>query len=135
MQAKPIYQHIASALVAIGNCRRNGNTEWEERHRERIEKMVREHLPSGGGFDSGTSFDEDSSSADRLVFDTSFHHMHESGMYDGWTDHQVVVKPSLAFGFTLRITGKDRNGIKEYLADCFDLSLRTIIEMRAIIED
>jgi hypothetical protein len=128
MQAKPIYQYIASLLVAAGNCQRIGNPEWEERLRGRIKKVVREHLPSGSGFDSGTSFNEDSSSADRLVFDTSFHHMHESGMCDGWTDHQIVVKPSLAFGFTLRITGKDRNRIKEHLADCFDSSLRTIIE-------
>ena len=78
----------------------------------------------GAATDSGTTIDLESSSPDRIVLRTSFHHMDENGYYDGWSNHTIIVTPSLAFGFNLRITGRDRNQIKDYLADLFysDLS-------------
>lgn len=75
--------------------------------------------PSGSGIDAGTKLD-DSSTKDKLVFAFGYHHMDEHGYYDGWTEHTAVVKPSMCFGYDLRITGRDRNGIKEYLASVFD---------------
>jgi len=50
--------------------------------------------------------------------------MNEHGFYDGWTEHRITVKPSLAFGFELTISGRDRNEIKDYLSDVFYLWLR-----------
>jgi hypothetical protein len=41
--------------------------------------------------------------------------MNEGGMYDAWTEHTIRVRPSLSSGFTLTISGRDRNEIKEYL--------------------
>lgn len=120
MNQIPLYQVLARALHARQTCEKTGNTEWFTRHGERIEKLCREHLPSGSGFDSGVILDIDASQVDRLVFNVSFHHMNDVGMYDGWTDHSIVVKPSLAFGVDLRITGRDRNGIKDYMVDVFD---------------
>jgi hypothetical protein len=76
-----------------------------------------ETAPSGSGFDNGTQIDEDRS--DVLRFATAFHHMDECGMYDGWTEHTIRVKPSLAWGFDLKVSGRDRNGIKDYIADVF----------------
>jgi hypothetical protein len=49
--------------------------------------------------------------------------MNEQGSYDGWTEHTVIVTPSLAMGYRLRITGRDRNGIKEYMHDVFNAAL------------
>jgi hypothetical protein len=49
--------------------------------------------------------------------------MNDNGMYDGWTTHQVIVTPSLAFGFTLKITGRDRNQIKDYLSETYHYAL------------
>lgn len=123
MQAKPLYQEMASLLLAMQNCRESGNIEWCNRHESRLLDLVKNHLPSGSGFDGGTSIDIDASSPDRLIFDTAFHHMNESGYYDGWTGHSVIVKPSLAFGFELRITGQDRNYIKDYIVECFHATL------------
>jgi len=54
--------------------------------------------------------------------------MNESGAYDGWTEHKLIVSPSLLFDLDLRITGRDRNGIKEYLHDVFSAALQTEIE-------
>jgi hypothetical protein len=50
--------------------------------------------------------------------------MNENGFWDGYTDHTIIVKPSLQFDFTLRITGPNRNDVKEYLAQTFDYALR-----------
>lgn len=49
-------------------------------------------------------------------------------MYDGWTDHTVIVTPSLRSGFDIRITGRDRNQTKEYLYEVFDSALREVID-------
>jgi len=82
-------------------------------------------MPSGSGIDSGTTLDFDKSSGSKLVFSTSYHHMTEDGMYDGWTEHVVTVKPSLMFGFDLAISGRDRNDIKEYLHEVYHDTLMT----------
>ena len=71
-------------------------------------------MPSGSGFDSGTKFDFDKSTPNKLVFQTSYHHMNQNGYYDGWTEHTITVTPSLQFGFDAVIGGRDRNGWKEY---------------------
>jgi hypothetical protein len=85
-----------------------------------------ETAPSGSGFDNGTQIDRDRS--DVLIFSTSFHHMDEAGGYDGWTEHTVRVKPSLAWGFDLTVSGRDRNGIKDYIADVFSPWLNEMVD-------
>jgi hypothetical protein len=118
MQRK-LYQHIASRLIAIENCKKAGNSEWQERHQASIDWLVREHMPSGSGIDNGTHFRASDSTAEKLVFATSFHHMDEYGGYDGWTDHTITVRPSLYHGIVLAISGRDRNEIKDYLYEVF----------------
>lgn len=123
----PLFRALARALQAHATCQRTGNAEWERKHMGEAKRLVREHLPHGAGFDSGTELDDMESTSERLVFRTAFHHMNEGGFYDGWTEHKVIVRPSLAFDFTLTVGGRDRNGIKEYVVDCFDVALRTLV--------
>lgn len=123
-----VYECIARAFIARKNCEENGTEEWFERHSDRIEQLVHTYLPSGSGFDLGTSIDWDASRPDRLVFNTAFHHMDENGYYDGWTDYQVICRASLAFGFDLRITGRDRRDIKDYIHDAFHSALDRMLE-------
>lgn len=104
-----VYQAIASAISAMPR-------EWAE---ERLDLIEREFLPSGSGIDAGCKVLVEESKEDRLVIQTAFHHMDENGYYDGWTHHKVIVTPSLLFGFDVRVTGRNRNGIKEYLGDLF----------------
>jgi hypothetical protein len=92
-------------------------------HKARLDRICAVYLPSGSGIDSGTQIDIAKSGADKLVFNTSFHHMDEWGSYDGWTDHVVTVKPSLALYFTVSVSGRDRNDIKDYLAEVFHVAL------------
>ena len=120
---RPLYRELASLVCARQNCAKSGNSEWHDRHTERIEELVRNHMPSGSGIDSGTHLDLDKSSEDRLVFRFGYHHMNDCGIYDGWTEHKAIVIPSLQFGFHLNITGRDRNDIKDYLHDVFSAAL------------
>lgn len=122
------YQRIALALAAMENCQKSGNVEWHERHKATIEQIVENNFPSGSGFDSGTQFDFDASNQERLVFNTSFHHMDGNGYYDGWTEHTVTVKPSLAFGTMLKISGRNRNEIKDEISEMFDIALNAEVE-------
>ena len=118
MIAQKLYQRISSTLAAIENCKRSNNTEWMEEHRDRLEKLM-DHMPSGSGFDCGTKL-SDASTFEKLIFETSFHHMDDGGGYDGWTEHSVTVLPSLLYGFTTKISGRDRNGIKDYIGEVFE---------------
>ena len=106
---KKVYQAIASAIAAMPR-------DWAE---ERLALIEREYLPSGSGIDAGCKILVEESHKNRLVIQTEFHHMNEVGFYDGWTSHKVVVTPSLIYGFDLKITGRDKNGIKEYLTQLF----------------
>jgi hypothetical protein len=101
------------------------NPEWKQTWTERIQSLVKEHLPSGSGVDSGTRFNWEQSTPDKLVFNFEFHHMNQSGCYDGWTKHKAIVTPSLALGFEVKITGPNRNQIKEYLHEIFYFALKT----------
>ena len=125
---RKVYQRIASALQAMENCKRLGTDDWLERHRETILHLVTNHMPSGAGVDNGVHFDFITSNPNRLVFDTSYHHMSDAGYYDGWTEHSIIVTPDLASGFDLRVNGRDRRDIKEYLAEIFGYALDADID-------
>lgn len=78
-----------------------------------------ENLPSGSGLDRGVKLSIEESRPEKLVFVAPFHHMDENGYYDGWTDHKIIVTPSLMWGHSIRITGQNKNQIKDYLSDLF----------------
>lgn len=115
---KTVAQHCASLVTAIANCVAAGNEAWRLTHTERLVTLCREHMPHGSGIDAGTYIELPVSSARKLVFRTSYHHMNEHGSYDGWTEHDVTVRPAFE-GYDITISGPDRNGIKEYLHEVF----------------
>lgn len=117
-----LYQRIASLVTARLNCEATNNKNWLELHEDRLSALVKEHMPSGSGFDSGTEIKLDECTGDKLIFFTAFHHINEMGGYDGWTNHTVKISPSF-HGFNMRITGRDRNDIKEYIGDTFHHAL------------
>jgi hypothetical protein len=117
------FQILATLIGARLNCINKENIEWRDKHEARIEEIVRESFPRGSGFDKGTEIDLERSTDEKLIFNVSFHHMDENGMYDGWTEHEVTVRPSLAHEFLLTISGRDKNQIKEYMMDEFNSCL------------
>lgn len=126
--AEPLYRVIAGAIGAAKRCQTRafdgdnpGVRHWTEvfeSHESRLESIARELLPSGSGIDSGTAIDREKSTENRIVLGTSFHHMTD-GMYDGWTEHEIIVTPSLVNSIDVRVTGRNRNDIKDYLSDLF----------------
>ena len=115
---RTIAEQIAHKLVAIENCEKSENWEWRDRHAQDLVEIVK-NGPSGSGWDCGTSFDRDKSEPNKLVFFGSFHHMDEMGGYDGWTDHTITVRPDFVSKLDIKISGRDRNGIKDDLHQLF----------------
>jgi hypothetical protein len=124
-QAKPLYAELSRLLQAVKNCKASNNAEWEQKHSETIKRLCAQHLPSGAGFDSGSVLNVSLSTPEKLIFTADFHHMNENGFYDGWTEHTVTVLPSLSSGITLRISGRNRNEIKEHIWEVFEHALKT----------
>lgn len=129
-------RYLYSELANLVQARRNSLTSfqstgidngWFDRHSQAIERLVYNHMPSGSGFDNGTTLDLDASHADKLVFTTSFHHM-EEGSYNGWTEHTVTVTPSFIGRFHLRISGRNRNEIKEAIYFYFEGALSMVMD-------
>jgi hypothetical protein len=118
-----IAQKIASTIAALRNCAASGNSEWLARHGETLATIERNELPSGSGIDSGTRIDMERSTPEKLVFLVSFHHMNDVGLYDGWTEHAVTVRPSFVYGLDIRVSGPNRNDIKDYLTEVFQSAL------------
>ena len=116
---KDFYSRIAGLYVAYINCVAVSNKEYENIHMDKIEELVNKYLPRGSGFDVGTALHFEESNRNKLVFVTSFHHMDENGYYDGWTDHKIIITPDLVFGYNIKITGKNKNDIKEYINSRF----------------
>jgi len=123
MLQRPVYQEIAAALLSKTMSQDKENRDWALRWSDRIDWLVSNALPSGSGVDSGTTLNEVKSTPDKLVFDVGYHHMDQSGMYDGWTHHEVIVTPSLVWGLSIRITGRNRNDIKDYLGELYHHAL------------
>jgi len=128
----PLFQTLAGLVGAYHRCCSPDANEsqkgWAAHHRDKCLAVVKDYMPSGSGVDSGTKLDLDASTDEKLVFDTSFHHMNDGGMYDGWTEHTVTVTPSLWNRIKIRISGRDRNDIKDYLHEIFHDALTQEIE-------
>lgn len=126
-----VYQQLASLIQAYHNCLRTNN-DYADKHQERVEQIADDYLPSGSGFDSGTTIDiESSDGVMKIILETSFHHMSEYGFYCGWSDHRITILSSFhGFDWTTEsdYSGMDdddfdREGFEDYLTDCLYHSL------------
>lgn len=128
---KPLYKRIAELVMAMDNGNLSPNPVWYNKHKENLLQLVANYMPSGAGFDSGTHFLFESSTSEKLVFHTSFHHMDDNGSYSGWTDHIITVKGSLVYDFAMHVSGHKSfvtNDFKDYIYEVFDAALRTEVE-------
>lgn len=117
-----VVEKIACTLDAFQACMREHPVNpYAITYGEVLRQIERDCLPHGSGFDRGTKIDSVKSTPERLVFETSFHHMNEGRFYDGWTEHEVIVTPSFVchLHIHIRVTGRNRNYIKDYTEDTF----------------
>ena len=115
---RTIWDEIASACEARRDCEKSGNVEWFEKWSDCL-LALQDRLPHGGGFDDGTTIDIDNSGFSKIKLYTAFHHMPDIGVYDGWTNHTVTIRPMFGIGPDIKVSGKDRAGIKDYIAEVF----------------
>jgi len=118
----PLYQLIARAGDAANYCAKRGSKEWLQVWEDLLAQCEEQLLPSGSGFNAGTKIEY--AGSDKIVLRTSFHHMNEHGYYDGWTEHVIVAVPNFIYELDLKVGGRNKNGVKEYIADVFYEVLR-----------
>ncbi len=123
---KKVYQALAIAITARKNCEKMGNEVWYDNHSKTIKDII-DGGPSGSGIDCGTKIDLAKSHGEKIVLSAEYHHMNENGYYDSWTYHNITVVPSLQFGFLLKIGGRNRNDIKEYLHEIYACWLNELV--------
>jgi hypothetical protein len=125
---------LATTLEAAFNCEKTGNVEWFGKHELRLALLVKEYLPSGSGINAGTSLLFSKQKTGELRLGVSFQHMNSDGYYEGWTSHEIIVTANLGHGFDLKITGPNKNDIKDYLGDVFHYALSQPINANAMME-
>jgi len=124
---------IVQRLASIQHCRNNGNKEWEEKHTAKLADLCQRFLPHGSGIDmtypdSLHGLYIEKTSSVRIVIALAYHHMNEHGYYDGWTDHTIIATPRFD-GIDVRVTGSNRNDIKDYLGELYHMALNQKIEI------
>ena len=114
-----LYQKIYLTLDALRTSIDRNNKEWVEKHNDVLDLMDK-LLPSGSGFDEGCKIVREAvRGKESFVIKAPYHHMDENGFYRGWTDYKIRVCPSFIGGFSVRVTGKNYNGAKEYITELF----------------
>ena len=113
-----MYRSTVELIATAANAQRNCATGYLDYWRQVIEWVEKQLLPTGSGFDCGTRIEEDSCDLKKVVLSTSFHHMNDHGLYNGWSGHKVIVTPTFN-DFDLKVTGRNLNNIKEDIGEIF----------------
>ena len=129
---QPLYKLLASKINAIENCRKSGNTEWQDKHTESVCKLVNEYMPHGSGIDSGVRMHRPGkygSKSNKIMFSFDYHHMRD-GFYTHWSSHTLTITPSLVNDFDMRITkdGERDCSFMDYLYQTFQYALSEEVE-------
>lgn len=117
-----MYQALAQFLAGMRS--QSSSLNHVLKCKMRLAHVVDNYLPSCNMRNINKTFLHYSSSPKRLIFHTSYQHDDRT-----WTDHKVVVTPSLMYDAPdIKITGKNKNQINDYLHEVFAQGLRTILE-------
>lgn len=68
---------------------------------------------------------------EKVLDDLCKEHLPPGSGYDGWTCHTVKVTSAWQ-GFNLTVTGRDRDGIKDFIGDTFHNCLMREVEYDAV---
>ncbi len=117
------YRALALEIDRRIRGKAKGRVEWEWDATATIDRIMGT-APHGSGIDSGVSLDIDKSTGERLVFTIPYHRMNNEGYYCEWIDYKMTVKPSLRWDYSARIMGRNREGLRDYVADVMDTWLK-----------
>ena len=105
-----LYQKIARVV---------SQKNWAKRAKEL--SLLQELLPNGNGIRGQEGLAEilPESTKKRIVIYTTYWHPNDSYETSRWTAHQVIITPSFEREINIRITGKNKDNVKDYLHDIF----------------
>jgi hypothetical protein len=114
-----VYEELAVQLSRLGHAKKMRDRVLEMQVLMLIDKIERETLPSGSGFDSGVKLNILDATSDKLVIDAPFHRMDEHGSSIGWEDYTLEVEGILIPpGIKIRVVkGGDCEGLRDYVED------------------
>ena len=90
---------------------------------EAIIKQFEDALPIGSGI---VSTEVISVTNKKIVISFDYQHLNENGYYDGWTHHEARITATFG-GYTMYISGRNRNDIKPYLHELFSCHISKFI--------
>jgi len=105
-------RNVGQLMGAIEGCLVQNRAEWQAKHEHTLRQFVRETAPCGQTWYS-TGLNIKKSSTTQLVFRGAFRHE------DRWTEHTITVKPNFGLGFTFKISGLNKNDVKDCLKEMF----------------
>lgn len=118
---------IYRILQAKEDCKNTNNIEWLNNHEFSLFEIERNNLPHGSGIDSGCTIDREFKE-NKVILNVPFHNMDEFGGYCGWSEFKIICKPEFD-GISLKIIGKDKYYVKDYLYDLFYEILQKEIDL------
>ena len=119
---------LVSALIntskLIDNYKSSDHTDWAAFHEEKLAKLCRDHLPRGiGVFGVSVAATTDT----KAVFYCLYRHTDKHGYFVCNTAYRIVVRPTFT-GLAIRVLGRNKYNVKEYLADQFRDALERIVD-------
>lgn len=111
-----VYQEISGKLKAIENCKKSGNDNWLEIHKEKLKVLIKRDLPLGSSFVYPVQCYY---IGDKIMIKTKFRCLNEYGYYMASWPISVILIPSLQFGVKLELDymgydGKYKDISKDY---------------------
>jgi hypothetical protein len=107
------YSKLAKSIKWIKDV----NEDFYDQADQELEEL-KKFLPYGSGFNSGSEICLEECQDEKIVILTWYHHMNERGYREEVTKHKVIITPSFR-GMNIKVTGKNKNIIKVYIADLF----------------
>jgi hypothetical protein len=120
-----VYEKMASLLAEYNKY--IGENEQKRMLRRAIEEFVAEYMPKGGGWKDGTSIDLTESNDSEIVLRGTYYHVISYGNYGAPTEHKILIDASLSRGFKVKVTGRDKNDVKDELYERFVGALNTTL--------
>ena len=119
------------------NCQwlKTVNENYRDVCESRLDKLEKE-LPSGSGIDCGCKLDREKSGDSKVIITFDYHYMNGDGYYDGWLSFKAVITPTLSGYQEIKITGRDKQGLKDMLFDTFSSCLlETLVDESAFYDE
>ena len=124
-----LYKFISFVIDFINNCN-------DTRYQSVIDNYIIPKLPSG--IDNGCKINLKQSKPLKIIIDSGYHVMNESGIYYRWIDFKIIVTPSFD-NIDINIRGNfgsEYQHLKDYLIEIFQDSLsKEIDKISGILED